>query len=126
MPRHPGTASHHHGAGVSPKEDENWTLLHRESRDGNLQMVKLLVEHGGDVHAKDDHANWTPSHWAANEGADINSDEIWMSLDWVSKERRREVSKFFVVVDSAGVNAREDRRPDVDAQDAVIWMACIA
>jgi hypothetical protein len=34
---------------------------------GHVAVAKLLLEHGADIHARDN-ANWTPLHWAAYKG----------------------------------------------------------
>ncbi|XP_059200003.1 protein phosphatase 1 regulatory subunit 27b [Centropristis striata] len=41
--------------------------LHEAVLSGNLETVKLLVEHGADVHQRDEEG-WTPLHMACSDG----------------------------------------------------------
>ena len=45
----------------------NWTVLHRTARDGDLDISEYLIEHGADVNAKDKWG-WTPLHETAYYG----------------------------------------------------------
>ncbi|KAL1783253.1 ankyrin repeat domain-containing protein 31 isoform X2 [Sigmodon hispidus] len=53
-------------AGIK-KNAKGESQLHVASREGNLSLVKVLIESGADVNLKDN-AGWTPLHEAASEG----------------------------------------------------------
>ena len=42
-----------------------WTALHTASFGGHAPVVRLLLEHGADPHARETGDNTTPLHWAA-------------------------------------------------------------
>jgi len=42
-----------------------WTGLHRAAKNGRLEAVRLLLEHGADPNAREAGDNTTPLHWAA-------------------------------------------------------------
>lgn len=47
------------------------TALHWATKSDNTRVIKTLLEHGGDVNAKDNH-NATPVHWACgNSGTEV-------------------------------------------------------
>ena len=62
-------------------------LLEAASRGDEAEVERLLLEHGADIEAKDNHG-WTPLHWAAvydfpegarlllEAGADVNARQI--------------------------------------------------
>ncbi|XP_051038876.1 ankyrin repeat domain-containing protein 31 [Phodopus roborovskii] len=54
-------------AGIKKRNVEGESQLHMASREGNLSLVKVLVESGADVNLKDN-AGWTPLHEASSEG----------------------------------------------------------
>src|SRR5690349_23131937 len=50
------------------KPPYGWTLLHVAAHAGQLDAVKLLVERGLDVNAREEGDNSYAMHWAAAEG----------------------------------------------------------
>jgi uncharacterized glyoxalase superfamily protein PhnB len=53
------------------KPDEphgGWTGLHTAARDGHVDAVRLLIEQGANVDAREAGDNTTPLHWAAADG----------------------------------------------------------
>ncbi len=72
-------------ANISIKDEFGETLLHRASNSGKIRVVRILIEQGADVNAKD-HRDETPLHEAASvdgkvgvvkmlieRGADVNA-----------------------------------------------------
>jgi Ankyrin repeats (3 copies) len=56
-----------HGADPNSRESSRgFTPLHRASRFGRIEIVRLLIEHGANVEAKDDEGR-TPLDWARGE-----------------------------------------------------------
>ncbi|GAB1298467.1 Ankyrin repeat domain-containing protein 31 [Apodemus speciosus] len=55
--------------GISKRNAEGESQLHVASREGDLSLVKVLIESGADVNLKDN-AGWTPLHKAASGGFD--------------------------------------------------------
>jgi uncharacterized protein len=56
--------------GMNPSHP-NWLLitpLHQAAREGKLDKAELLIEHGADLHARDEHLRSTPLGWAAKFG----------------------------------------------------------
>jgi uncharacterized protein len=56
--------------GMNPSHP-NWLLitpLHQAAREGNGERAELLIEHGADLHARDEHIRSTPLGWAAKFG----------------------------------------------------------
>jgi ankyrin repeat protein len=52
------------------RDDDGYdTALHKANTSyfGNVQVVKELLVHGGDIEAEDIRG-WTPLHWACNKG----------------------------------------------------------
>ena len=46
---------------VNSKEDGGWTSLHVAAFNGNLEMIKLLLQSGAQINSKDND-DWTPLH----------------------------------------------------------------
>ena len=73
-----------HGADVTAKDNNGWTVLHWAASCGHLEVVKWLIEHGADVTAKDKDG-WTVLHsaafgghlevvkWLVEHGADVTA-----------------------------------------------------
>jgi ankyrin repeat protein len=40
------------GANINATRDDGWTPLHEAAKEGDVEMVKLLIERGADVNAK--------------------------------------------------------------------------
>lgn len=60
--------------GASPNVtlfDGAMTLLHEAAKSGNFQIVKLLVDHGADLNAKDGVEGKTPLEWAPVNDVEI-------------------------------------------------------
>jgi ankyrin repeat protein len=57
-----------HGMDPSHADWLGITPLHRFARDGQLEMAALFLDHGADVHARDDELCSTPLAWAARHG----------------------------------------------------------
>ena len=56
--------------GMNPSHP-NWLLitpLHNAAREGKVDRAELLIEHGADLHARDEHIRSTPLGWAAKFG----------------------------------------------------------
>lgn len=72
---------------ISICDSDKYTPLHRACYSNNVQVVRILIERGADIHARTD-LGWTPLHSAAK----------WSALESAS-----------VLIDSgADVNARSD------------------
>jgi len=52
---------------VNAKGRWDTTTLHLAARNGNVDILHLLVENGVDLDAEDDHG-WSALHFAANDG----------------------------------------------------------
>ncbi|KAI9009003.1 ankyrin repeat-containing domain protein, partial [Phycomyces nitens] len=52
------------GANTNAKDNSGWTPLHEAARSGHLTIVKLLLDHGGDINTLGHLAN-TPLHYAS-------------------------------------------------------------
>jgi ankyrin repeat protein len=49
----------------------NWLLitpLHQFAREGNVELAALFIDHGADLHARDEDICSTPLGWAAKFG----------------------------------------------------------
>lgn len=69
---------------VHAKDEDGYTPLHRACYNNNIELAKLLIQHGADVNALTDF-KWTPLHsscqWSNNKcvamllqyGADVNA-----------------------------------------------------
>jgi ankyrin repeat protein len=83
--------------------------LHQASQGGSLEVARLLVEHGADVHCQDKFG-WTPLHVASKfrhldvtlllheQGADINpkTQSIWTPLHVASSCSHLEIVKLLL------------------------------
>ena len=49
---------------VRAKDADGATALHFATEQGNREMVRLLLEHGADINARDDRFHATPTGWA--------------------------------------------------------------
>lgn len=45
-----------------------WNALHEAANNGELELLKVLVTHGGDCNKKDSLNGYTPLHYASSEG----------------------------------------------------------
>jgi ankyrin repeat protein/catechol 2,3-dioxygenase-like lactoylglutathione lyase family enzyme len=55
-------------ASVPDAPHPGWTPLHAAAQQGRLDIVRLLLEHGADVDARESGDNTTALHWAAARG----------------------------------------------------------
>lgn len=55
------------GADANSRSKNRWTPLHFATRNGNLDLVRLLLDHGADVNAKEQ-AHCSALHIAALDG----------------------------------------------------------
>jgi ankyrin repeat protein len=69
------------GADANAQDDGHRTSLHKASENGHVDIVRLLIEHGADIHARDQY-QLTPLHRAENaetaqllikHGADVHA-----------------------------------------------------
>lgn len=88
-------------AGQSVQQGDNEWLspLHSAAYKGNVTIVKLLLDHGADVHAKTGEAGHTPLHIAA---------ECGFSHDAIKQEKFLEVAKLLV---HYGADVNEKSKP---------------
>lgn len=72
------------GAGADPEahlNDESWTSLHSAAEDTYVEVVRVLLKHGANVHAKDaDNDNDTPLHVAVRQTGMEGAYEIVKAL----------------------------------------------
>jgi ankyrin repeat protein len=80
------------------------TPLHLASRDGHVEVARLLLEHGADVDSRDI-SKWTPLRHALDKrhvevarvliekGADVGAQGVdeWMPLHWASRHGKAEL-----------------------------------
>jgi len=107
---------------LKPKTTKNprpTMTLHKAAKDGNLEQVKINLQNGGDVNAKEDVYGHTPLHIAAMEeqaeiakflmdnGGDVNvkDQEGYAPLHLATKKGRTEIAKF-LMDNGADVNAK--------------------
>ena len=57
------------GAGANVRADDERTPLHYAAARDRSQIARLLLEHGADVHAREDPNGRTPLHDAASRDA---------------------------------------------------------
>lgn len=96
--RHGMNPSHADWLGITP--------LHRFARKGDLENAKLFLEHGADLHARDEDICSTPLGWAAkfgkaamvefflNHGAkpSLPDDPPWATpLAWATRRRHKQI-----------------------------------
>ena len=56
------------GALINAKPfEEGWTPLHYAAREGQAQVVEVLIARGAEIDARDNQG-MTPLHWAAERG----------------------------------------------------------
>ena len=99
------------------------TPLHLASRDGHLEVTRVLLEHGTDVNARDI-SKWTPLRHALDEGhvevarvlvengGDVGAQGMddWMPLHWASRHGQAELVEVLL-----------EHGADMDAEDIHGW-----
>lgn len=99
------------GANINVEDENGWTPLRHATRKyrnvNDVEIIKILIENGADVNAKNDKDGWTPLIWAAKEGdydlvklliakgADVNAkdDKEKTAFDYVRKYRHKEITE---------------------------------
>jgi ankyrin repeat protein len=97
-----------HGMDPSHADWLGITPLHELSRKGNIEMAKLFLEHGANLHARDEDICSTPLAWAAKfdqtkmaaflleRGAKANlpDDPAWATpLAWATRRGHMEIAE---------------------------------
>ena len=99
------------------------TPLHLASRDGNVEVARVLLKHGADVNARDI-SKWTPLRHALDKGhvevarvliekgADVGAQGVddWMPLHWASRHGQAELAQVLL-----------EHGADQDAKDIHGW-----
>ena len=109
-----------HVAGVKSRDNYNWTLFHTASRNGHLEVVRLLLKSLKDTDIPNENLG-TPLALAARNGqldvssppmgrgADVHSsdDAGWTSLHWTSRYGYFDIVRL-VLDNGAAVNVRQE------------------
>ncbi len=113
------------GADVDVRDGNRRTPLYEAAKYGQLEIVRLLVERGADLHAARDHPEMTPLHVAAEYGqleavrflleigADANVENVWQQtplsqLAWHAQENGAEIAAH-LLAHGADLNSRDNR-----------------
>ena len=110
------------GANVTAKDGDSWTALHHASFNGNLDMIKLLMEYKTDISAKDID-NWNSLHLASQKGhfhisklliehgADVEAkaNGSWTALHFVAQNGHKGIAKLLLDA-NANVNAVDQKK----------------
>jgi ankyrin repeat protein len=103
---------------------ENWTSLTLAAYNGRSEIVRLLLDAGADMEAKDQVAGETPLHWAAikghkdiaemilSKGAQVDSRDKWglTPLQRAAEKGQRVVASILI-----------DHKADINATSGGAW-----
>ena len=56
------------GGDVNEQTQYGSTTLHAASENGHVEVVKILIQAGGNVNTQRSSDGWTPLHWASSRG----------------------------------------------------------
>ena len=118
------------GANPNHRDWLGITQLHQAARKGNLEKAAMFIDHGADLHARDDDICSTPLGWAAKSGQirmvefllrrgakpNLPDDPPWATpLAWATRRGHREIVQMLKLYEETGALPAESVEPEAAA-----------